>query len=115
MLTHWRLERVRAGRHEGERVARGVVAIGACAPWGRGGSGSFLGLSGASLAEPPGLGAGVDDVCSVGEAVDDGFREARVGEHLVGFAEREVRGDDHRCGFVAFADHLEHELGGAGG
>jgi hypothetical protein len=47
-----------------------------------------------SVAEAPGFGAGVDDVGSVGEAVDDGFGESGVGEDFRPFAEREVGGDD---------------------
>jgi hypothetical protein len=35
-----------------------------------------------AVAEAPGFGAGVDDVRAVGEAVDDGFGHAGVGEHL---------------------------------
>ena len=51
--------------------------------------------------EPPGLGAGVDDVCAVGKPVDDGFGHASVGEHLGPFAEWQVRGHDQRSAFVA--------------
>jgi hypothetical protein len=63
----------------------------------------------------PGLGAGVDDVRAVSEAVDDGLREPGVGEHLRPFAERQVGRDDQRAAFVAFGEHLEDELGGAVG
>jgi hypothetical protein len=78
--------------------------------WGSGGS--FLG-AGESVAEAPGLCAGVDDVRAVGDAVDDGLREAGVGEHLRPFSEREVGRDDQRCALVALGDDLEDELGGA--
>jgi hypothetical protein len=67
------------------------------------------------VAEAPGLGAGVDDVGAVGEAVDDGLREPRVGEDLGPFAERQVGGDDQAAAFVAFGEDLEDELGGAVG
>ena len=68
-----------------------------------------------AVRESPGLGAAVDDVGAVGDAVDDRFREPRVGEDLAPFAEREVGGDDQRAAFVAFGDDLEDELGGAVG
>src|SRR5579863_5426085 len=84
------------------------------ATW-RWGSASFLGSLLEAVAEAPALVAGVDDVCAVGEAVDDGFREAGVGEDLGPLAEREVRRDDHRRALVALADDLEDELGRAGG
>src|SRR5829696_8247482 len=64
-----------------------------------------------AVAEAPGLGAGVDDVGAVGEAVDDGLGEPGVGEHLRPFAEREVGGDDQRAAFVALGEDLEDELG----
>ena len=66
-------------------------------------------------AEAPGLGAGVDDVRAVREAVDDGFREAGVVEDLRPFAEGQVGCDDQRAAFVALGEDLEDELGGAGG
>ena len=49
---------------------------------------------GEAVAQAPGLGAGVDDVRAVGEAVNDGFGEPGVGEHLGPFTERQVRRDD---------------------
>jgi hypothetical protein len=58
------------------------------------GSASFLGAAFEAVAEAPALGAGVDDVRAVGDPVDDGFREPRVGEHLGPFAERQVGGED---------------------
>ena len=51
------------------------------APFG-GGSACFL-VAFEAVAESPGLGAGVDDVRAVGEAVDDGFRESGSGNTLV--------------------------------
>ena len=45
----------------------------------------LLGL-GEAVAEAPGLVAGVDDVCAVGEPVSDGFGEPGVGEDLSPFA-----------------------------
>jgi hypothetical protein len=68
-----------------------------------------------SVAEAPALGAGVDDVCFVGDAVDDGLREPGVGEHLGPLAERQVGGGDQRSAFVALADDLEDEFGGTVG
>jgi hypothetical protein len=67
---------------------------------------------GESVVEAPGLGAGVDDVGAVGEAVDDGFGEPGVGEDLRPFAEGEVGGHDQAAAFVAFGEDLEDELGG---
>ena len=93
----------------------GGAAIGACAPSGTGGQAPCLRLAFEAVAEAPGLVAGVDDVRSVGEPVDDGFGEPRVGEHLGPFAEREVGGDDQAAAFVAFGEDLEDELGGAVG
>ena len=55
----------------------------------RRGVGSFLG-AGEAVAEAPGLGAGVDDVSAVGEAIDDGLGESGVGEHLGPFGERRL-------------------------
>jgi hypothetical protein len=65
------------------------------------------------VAKAPGLCAGVDDVGSVGDAVDDGLREASVGEHLRPLPEWEVGGDDQAGALVALGDDLEDELGGA--
>jgi hypothetical protein len=67
------------------------------------------------VSEAPGLGAGVDNVRAVGEAVDDGFREPGVGEHLGPFSERQVGGHDQAAAFVSFGEDLEDELGGAVG
>jgi hypothetical protein len=67
------------------------------------------------VAEAPGFGAGVDDVCLVGEAVDDCLGEPRVVENLGPLAEGQVGGDDQRAAFVAFGEDLEDELGGAVG
>jgi hypothetical protein len=70
---------------------------------------------GEAVAEAPGLGAGVDDVRAVGEAVNDGFGEPGVGEHLGPFTERQVCRDDQRRAFVAFGKDLEDELGSSVG
>jgi hypothetical protein len=51
-----------------------------------------------------------DGVRPVGEAVNDGLREARVGEDLGPLAEGEVGGEDQRAAF-----DLEDEFGGAVG
>jgi hypothetical protein len=89
------------------------VAIAACAAFG--GLGLGLLSSGEAVAKAPGFGAGVDDVRAMGEAVDDGFGHAGVGEHLGPLPEREVGGHDQRPAFVQFGEDLEHELGGAVG
>ncbi len=79
------------------------------------GSDGLRGLPGEAVAEAPGLAAGVDDVRAVCEPVNDGFREAGVGEDLRPLAEWEVRRDDQRAAFVAFGEDLEDEFGGAVG
>ena len=66
-----------------------------------GGSGSRAGALLEAVAEAPALGAGVDDVGLVGDAVDDGLGQAGVGEDLGPFAEREVGGDDQAAALVA--------------
>src|SRR3954454_8988213 len=88
---------------EGSRVSVrvGLAGDGSCA------------LAGESVAEAPGLVAGVDDVRAVGEAVNDGLGEASVGKDLRPFAEGQVGGDDQRSAFVAFGEDLEDQLGGA--
>jgi hypothetical protein len=77
------------------------------------GSGSFVGLALEAVTEAPALVAGVDDVRSVGEPVDDRFGEPGVGEHLRPFPERQVGGDDQAGAFVSLGEDLEDELGGA--
>jgi hypothetical protein len=49
-----------------------------------------------AVAEAPGFGAGVDDLRSVGEPVDDGLGERGVLEDLGPFAEGEVGRDELR-------------------
>ena len=70
---------------EPEAVGRGWSGEGRA---GGSSGGGRAGLAGEAVAEAPGLGAGVDDVGAVGEAVDDGLGEAGVGEDLGPFAER---------------------------
>src|SRR3954468_5499027 len=96
------------------RSARGFAMTAARASR-AGGSGSFAGALLEAVAEAPALGAGVDDVGLVGDAVNDGLGQAGVGEDLGPFAEREVGGDDQAAAFVAFGDDLKDELGGARG
>jgi hypothetical protein len=67
------------------------------------------------VVEAPGFVAGVDDVCSVGDAVHDGFGEAGVGEDLGPLAEREVGRDDQRGALIALGDDLKYELRGTVG
>src|SRR5919197_6331053 len=81
-------------RHGAERVARGDVAMVAGVPSRWGSASLLVGAAFEAVAEAPALGAGVDDVRAVGDPVDDGLREARVGEDLGPFAERQVRGHD---------------------
>src|SRR3972149_5587543 len=69
--------------------------------------------AGEPVLEAPGFAAGLDDVCAVGEPVDDRLREPRGGGDLRPLAEGQVGGDDQGGAFVAFGDHLEDELGGA--
>ena len=69
-----------------------------------GGSCSFASLALESVAEPPGFLACVDDVRFVGDSVNDGFREARVGEHFGPFAERQV------CGQISEPRSLRSEM-----
>ena len=65
-----------------------------------------------AVVEPVAVGAGLDDVGAVGDAIDDGGGQARVGEGLGPFAERGVRGDGDSGSFFAFGEDLEEELGG---
>lgn len=64
-----------------------------------------------AVGEPAAGGAGLDDVGSVGDPVDDGG-EAFVGEGLGPFAERGDGGDRDRGAFVSFGDDPEEQLGG---
>src|ERR1035441_7475846 len=91
-----------------ERVARGAVRDTHGLSGSRaGGSWFAASLAVESVAEAPALGAGVDDVSLVGDPVNDGLREPRVGGYFGPLAERQVRGHDQRPAFVAFADDLE--------
>jgi hypothetical protein len=91
-------------------------AEGSCASSRVGSSGGGPGaLALEAVTEAPGLGAGVDDVRAVREAIDDGLREPRIGEDLGPFAEGQVGGDDQAAAFVALGEDLEDELGGAVG
>jgi len=68
-----------------------------------------------AVPEPPALVAGVDDVRPMRQAVDNGFREPRVGEHFGPLTERQVGGDDQAPAFMSLGQDLEDELGGAVG
>jgi hypothetical protein len=52
-------------------------------------------------------------VGAVGDAVDDGGGESRVGEGLVPFGERGVTRHGHGRAFLAFGEDLEEQFGGA--
>src|SRR5919106_769163 len=95
--------RARRARWSGDRRSRASFGGGLCS------------LLAQAVAEAPGLGAGVDDVRAVGEAVDDGLREPGVGEHLRPLAERQVGRDDQAAALMSFGEDLEDELGGAVG
>ena len=56
-------------------------------------------------------GAGLDDVAVVGEAVNDGGAQSRVGEGPGPARERFVADDGHGGTFLPFGQHLEEELG----
>ena len=77
-----------------------------------GGSGSLFG-AGEAVAKAPGLGAFVDDVSAMGEAIDDRLGESGVEEHLGPLSERQVGGDDQRAALMAIGEHLEDQFGGA--
>ena len=64
------------------------------------------------MAKPPALRSGLDDVGPVGDPIDDGLGQARVGKHLSPLAKGQVAGHDQRPALVALGDHLEHQLGG---
>ena len=96
-------------RAVGERRGGSAARSGSC------GLCSAAFVLGESVVEAPGFGAGVDDVGSVGEPVNDRLGEAGVGEDFRPFAEGEVGGHDQAAAFVAFGEDLEDELGGAVG
>ena len=52
-------------------------------------------LSGQRPSEPIGFRPGLDDVRLVGEPVDHGFAQPRVGKHRRPFGKWQVRGDDY--------------------
>ena len=45
----------------------------------------------------------------MGEAIQDGARQAFVVEDLVPLLERQVRGDDDACPLVGLTDHIEQD------
>jgi hypothetical protein len=55
------------------------------------------------MAEAPALGAGLDDVGPVGDAVHHRLGQALIGEHLAPLAEGQVAGDDERSALVALS------------
>src|SRR6266702_1810862 len=102
-------------REVSQRSRRPEGGGGAARPRARGVVAGSASLLVEAVAKAPGLGAGVDDVGAVGEAVDDGLGEAGVVEDLGPFTEGQVGGDDQAAAFVAFGEDLEDELGGAVG
>src|SRR3712207_9470313 len=58
-----------------------------------------------------GVGAGLEDVGAVGDAVEQGFAEPGVRDDLGPLGERQVGGQDDGGFFGALRDHLEQELG----
>jgi hypothetical protein len=60
-----------------------------------------------------GVAAGLDDVRTEGEPVDDGGAQPWVGEGLRPGGERLVGGDRDRGTFFAFGESLEQQLGAA--
>ena len=56
------------------------------------------------------LGAGFDNVRAVGDAIQQGFAQARVGNDLRPLRKREVRRQQHGRTFGAIGNDLELEL-----
>src|SRR5947207_638106 len=84
---------------------------------GRGGSMCSVGLFPCPCLRGPesvAVGAGLDDVCVEGDAVDDGGDEARVGDDLAPLAERQVGRDGDAGLLFAFGEDLEQQLAAAG-
>ena len=73
--------------------------------WARGSWRSGVGC--AALTEPEALAVHFEDVDVVGQAVEDGARQALRSEDLGPFVEGQVRGDDDRAALVALGDDLE--------
>ena len=46
----------------------------------------------------------------MGEAIQDGARQALVVEDLIPLLERQVRGDDDACSLIGLTDHIEQEF-----
>ena len=61
--------------------------------------------------EAIGVGARFEDVGTVGDAVEQRFAEAGVGDDLGPLGERQIGGQDHGRLLGPFGDHLEQELG----
>jgi hypothetical protein len=53
----------------------------------------------------------LDNVCPIGDAVEQRLAQPRIGNDLGPFRERQVSGHDHCRLFGPFRDHLEQELG----
>ena len=88
---------------------------GSCGPTGStaGWGGPGGGFS-APVSEPPAVIAGLDDVAVMSDAVEQRGGHLRIAEHGRPFAERQVRGDDHRGALVELADEVELRDIGAG-
>ena len=56
-----------------------------------------------------------DNAAALEDAVENGFGEIRVVQHLAPVFERLVGGEDHRLGaLVALVDNMEEHVGGVG-
>jgi len=54
--------------------------------------------------------ARLNDVRSVGQAIQQGLAEPGIGEHLGPFREREVGRNDHRGFFCTLRDHRKQQF-----
>ena len=61
--------------------------------------------------QPNRLLAGLDDVCTVGQPVEHGAAQSRIGEDSGPLAERQVRCDQKGASFVTLAENLKQQLG----
>src|SRR5271166_5168406 len=88
------------------------VLLGWCSAGGR--AGGLLGvLLLAGVGEAVGDGAGLDDLPSEGQPVDDRGAEPRIGEGLGPAGERLVGGDGDRRAFLPLSENLEQQFGAA--
>ena len=63
----------------------------------------------------PGGSIEVDKASALKDAIQDGGRQIFVMQNLSSFAERLIRGEDHRSfSQVAIVDHMKQNIGGIG-